>query len=389
MELEIRGEVASGLESVAEAFESAFEGKPDMGASLSIHIEGEEVVNLWAGQSRIADKARWEKDTLGVIFSCTKGLVAILAAQLVEQGLLSYEAKVVDYWPEFGAHGKQNLTVAQLLSHKAGLSAPRKSFTPEQVLDWNFVVSSLADQQPLWEPGSGHAYHALTYGWLAGELIRRASGKSPGTLLQKQIAQPLDVEAWIGLPEALHAKAAELIVGDSLFELTAEQQSKRDPSVEDWNGKSMTLGGAFTPELAGDNSGFNNKQVREAEIPGAGGIASAQALSVIWSSVVTKTRGIRLLKDETVELATQVQSQGKPVWEVPEPWPKYGMGFQLDSEARRYSTPEGFGHDGAGGQVSFANPAKKIGFAFLTNQMEAIGDVRATKIIDALNKSLR
>ena len=140
------------------------------------------------------------------------------------------------------------------------------------------------------------------------------------------------------------------------------------------------------PALVGDDTGFNSRAIRAAEIPGAGGVATARALAAIWSATITPTHGIRLLDDATIELATQVRSEGPPVWNVPGPWPRWGMGFQLDSEARRYLTPQSFGHDGAGGQVAFADPSAQIGFAYLTNQMEAIDDQRATRIIDELRR---
>lgn len=388
MELEIHGKVAPGFETVLEAFKEAFADKPKMGAALSVHHDGAHVVDLWAGLSREDPDESWQEDTLGVIFSCTKGLVSILAAQLVQSGQLSYEDKVVEYWPEFGVNGKQDVTVAELLSHRAGLSAPRKWLTIDQVLNWDFMVDTLAKQEPLWEPGTGHGYHALTHGWLNGEVLRRVSGKTVGELFQENIAIPLGVDAFIGLPTELQDKGVQLTVGSSLRELTLQQEVERNPSFVDWGFRAMTLGGAFSPELVEPGLGFNSPEVREAEIPGAGGMASARALSAIWSSLIAETDGVRLLSDQMVEVSTTCQSEGEPVWDVPQPWPRYGMGFQLDSEARRYMGPRGFGHDGAGGQVSFADPDSKVGFAFITNQMEAIGDVRATRIIDALKAAI-
>jgi len=150
----------------------------------------------------------------------------------------------------------------------------------------------------------------------------------------------------------------------------------------------MTLGGALAPELITVNEGFNDPAVQAAEIPGAGGISTARALATIWSATVVETDGVRLLGSEVLDTATVVQSEGPPVWDVPGPWPRWGMGFQLDSEARRFLTSTSFGHDGAGGQSAFADPGAQIGFAYLTNQMEAIDDQRATRVIDALRESL-
>lgn len=386
----ISGQVAPGFEPVRAAFEASFDGKPEMGAALAIRYRGESVVDLWGGVADERTSAPWNADTPSVIFSCTKGLVSILAARLVQEGRLDYTAPVTDYWPEFGAAGKHGVRIADLLAHRSGLSAPREPLTTGEILDWDRVVTQLAAQEPLWAPGSGYAYHAITHGWLIGEVIRRVSGRSVGEYFAELVAAPLHADAWIGLPAGVHARVAHMQVGPTLAQLTEQQAAARTPGVTDWSEQAMTLGGALAPELIGPepDAGFNNEAVQAAEIPGAGGIATARALAAIWSATVVETDGIRLLDDSTLAAATVPQSEGAPVWDVPGPWPRWGMGFQLDSEARRFLSSESFGHDGAGGQSAFADPAAGIGFAFLTNQMEAIDDMRATRIIDALRDAL-
>lgn len=377
---QIEGFADAGMSGVAEAFAAAFEGKPGMSAALAIRHRGRPVVDLRGGS--------WSDDTVSVIFSCTKGIVSVLAAILVQQGRLEYSARVAEYWPEFAAAGKESVTVAELLAHRAGLSAPREPISPRGLLEWDGVVAQLAAQRPLWEPGRGYAYHAITHGWLAGELIRRVTGMSVGAFLRETVTGPLGAEAWIGLPPSEQRRVAEMHVGPTLALLTRRQEAETPADRPDWNGLAMTLGGALPRELVGPGIGFNDPSVRAAEIPGAGGIASARALATIWSATVVETEGVRLLSDETLAAATVVESEGAPVFEVPPPWPRWGRGLQLDSEARRYLTPRSFGHDGAGGQVAFADPAHEVGFAFLTSQMEAIDDLRATRIIDALREAL-
>ena len=385
----IRGTVAPGFEPVRAAFESAFENKPDMGAALSVRHHGEIVVDLWGGLADPRGGTPWQEDTLSVIFSCTKGLSSILAARLVQEGRLNYQAPVVEYWPEFGAAGKAGVTVKDLLAHRSGLSAPRDVLTTADVIDWTSVVARLAEQAPLWDPDSGWGYHAITHGWLIGEVIRRITGLTVGQYFQQLVAGPLKAEAWIGLPASLTDRVAKMQVGSTLAQLIAQQDEARQPGVTDWSDRAMTLGEAWPAALVGDGIGFNDPRVQRAEIPGAGGISSAQALATIWSATIEETEGVRLLEEVTLREALQVQSEGPPVFDVPGPWPRWGMGFQLDSEARRYLTPDGFGHDGAGGQVAFADPVLGIGFAFLTNQMEAIADVRGTAIVDSLRGVLR
>jgi CubicO group peptidase (beta-lactamase class C family) len=245
----------------------------------------------------------------------------------------------------------------------------------------------LAAQEPLWQPGSGYTYHAITFGWLIGEVIRRVAGESVGSFFAHAVTGPLGADVWIGLPAAEQQRVAPSRVGPSLRALT-EIQERDAPEGIDCNARAMTLGGALPRELVADDAGFNLPAVRAAEIPGAGGIATARGLAAIWSATVTETDGVRLLDEPTLATALEVASEGMPVFEVPPPWPRWGMGFQLDSEARRYLTPASFGHDGAGGQVAFADPETGVGFAFVTNQMEAIDDVRATHIIDALREVL-
>lgn len=388
MTVTVHGLVSPGFESVAVSFERAFDGQPTMGAALAIRHRGVSVVDLWAGTTDAEAAIPWRDDTLSVVFSCTKGLMSLLAARLVQEGRLSYDAPVVEYWPEFAAAGKSAVRVRELLAHRAGLSAPRIPLTPSELLEWDTVTGRLAAQAPLWEPGAGYAYHAITHGWLIGEVVRRVTGMSVGAAFQDLVARPLGADAWIGLPPSEHGRVATMLVGDSLAELTRVQAAARTPGVVDWSEQAMTLGGALPPELVGPEAGFNRPEVQAAEIPGAGGIASARALAAIWSASFRETDGVRLLDVPTIAAATTVQSSGPPVWEVPGPWPAWGMGFQLDSEARHYLSSSSFGHDGAGGQVAFADPRQDIGFAFLTNQMEGVGDVRATAIINALHESL-
>lgn len=382
----VEGRIEPGFEGVRDAFAAGFDGKPTMGAALAVFHRGVPVVDLWGGQ---ADTERaWDAHTSSVIFSCTKGVMAILAARLVQEGRLDYSECVSTYWPEFGVAGKQDVRVKDLLAHRSGLSAPRDILTIDDALDWHGVVARLAAQEPLWTPDTGYAYHALTHGWLIGEVIRRITGRSVGQYFADTVASPLAAEAWIGLPDGMDSRVARMQVGSTLSQLVAQQASARSADTIDWSDRAMTLGGAFEPELVGDGTGFNDPRVRAAEIPGAGGIATARALASIWSATITETQGVRLLDDAVLARATEVQSEGAPVWDVPGPWPRWGMGFQLDSEARRYVTSRGFGHDGAGGQVAFADPGVELGFAYLTNQMEAIDDHRGTRIVDAVREAL-
>ena len=189
MTLSVSGAVAPGFEPVADAYARGFESRPAMGAALHVTCEGESVVNLWAGFADARTEKAWSERTASVIFSCTKGLVSIMAARLVQEGRLRYEAPVAQYWPEFAAAGKDKVTVGQALAHHAGLSAPRADLSEDDIVDWNRVVSALAAQEPLWPLGSGYAYHALTHGWVVGEILRRVTGQSVGSYFRERVTE--------------------------------------------------------------------------------------------------------------------------------------------------------------------------------------------------------
>ncbi len=383
MSVTIHGAVAPGFEAVADAFERAFADRPRMGGGLHILVNGQCVADLWGGVADARDGRAWTKDTPSTIFSCTKGLVSILAARLVQEGRLDYNAPVARYWPEFAVAGKDPVTVGQALAHQAGLSAPRADLVEDDIVDWDRVTAILAAQEPLWPLGKGYQYHALTHGWLVGEIIRRVTGKSVGAYFKELVAGPLGVDAWIGLPDEFAGKPAHIEVSQPLQALWAEEAKKPAPN---WPYKAMTLGNALPVDLVSEHGGFNKQRIRAAEIPGAGGVASAEALATIWSASVVSTRGINLLDPAVIAEATRTQSEGMPVFGGEPPYSRWGYGFQLDSEARRYIGDGCFGHDGAGGQIGFADPARQIGFGFVTNWMMGPEDQRATSIIEALRQ---
>ena len=383
MSIIVHGSVAAGFETLADAFEHAFAGRPEMGAGLYILVDGKCVADLWGGVADARSGRAWLKETPTTIFSCTKGLMSILAARLVQDGRLDYDAPVSDYWPEFASAGKDTVTVGQALAHQAGLSAPRADLSEDDIVDWDRVTAILAAQEPLWPLGTGYQYHALTHGWLAGEIIRRVTGMSVGAHFREVITGPLGVDAWIGLPDDLADRVAHIRVSPPLIDLWAEESRKPAPN---WPYKAMTLGDALPVDLVSESGGFNKQRIRAAEIPGAGGIANAEALATMWSATVTPTKGVKLLNADVVAQSTRTQSEGRPVFGGEPPYSRWGYGFQLDSEARRYLGDGCFGHDGAGGQVGFADPARQIGFGFVTNWMMGPEDQRATSIIEALRK---
>ena len=390
MSSQVHGFVAHGFEKIKTTFQEIISQAPEAGSAVSMWHKGENVVNLWGGLANRETKAAWEEDTKVVVFSSTKGLMSLALARLFEAGKFSYDELVSKYWPEYEGAGKERTTIAQLVSHQAGVPFFAADIQPEQVTNWDYMVSKIEQEAPMWQPGSSYAYHAITHGWLTGELIRRVSGMSPGEYLAKEISAPLYADTWLGLPAELEREVAPSFVHPDLTAFFVDL-AKQNTDAGNFLIRSLTLGQAFSMNLVGKNEGFNSQKVHSAEIPGAGGISTAHGISKIWSSVVHETDGVRLLNDESIAHVTKVQSEGKPFTDLEPPYSKFGMGFQLDSAARGYLTNSSFGHDGAGGQCAFADPEHKIGFAFVTTEMRGgeVEDDRATRLIGDLRGVLK
>lgn len=351
------------FQSVVDLFTQQANELPAGGASMAIYHRGQQVVNVWAGEATPGNP--WNQDTISVIFSCTKGLMSILVNRLIEQGLIDPEALVTDYWPEFGQAGKDQVPVKWLLQHRAGLSAVRRDLTMDELLDTDLVLNELASQEPLWAPGTGYSYHALTFGHLAHKLIHSVTGLTAGEYFAQELAGPLGLDAYVGLPESAFGRLAPLVT-DGKREAPSVPFAIGSP--EYWMAKSMTFGNAFDHTVAGPNTGFNDPRVLKAELPGANGVMSAAAIAKIYSAAVTKTDGIRLLSDETIDRAIVPASTGASVWGEPGPWAARGLGFMLHTPGfREFSSARSFGHDGLGGQIGFGDLENQIGFAYVSS----------------------
>jgi len=380
----ISGTVAAGWESVREVFADNFASQGEVGAAVSIFHRGECVVDLIGGFTDKTDAVPYSKDTLQLVFSTTKGIAAIALAMLVDRGLVDYDDLVVDHWPEFGQHGKDEATIAQLVSHQCGLYAVDGPLTIEEALDWNTITARLAATAPRWPIGTAHGYHALTYGWLIGEVIRRVDGRSPGRFVQEEIAGPLGVEMYIGLP-AEH----EPRVSDVTTQRSTKKESKVDPKIaamiEQFMGPgtpahdALSLGGAF-----GDGA-FNQPRVRAAEIPAANGISNARSLATIYAATMQEMNGTQLLSSAVRERAARTVTPENEPDKCLVLGTTFGMGFMTSGPFVPMAGPGSFGHPGAGGSVAFAQPSRDLAFAYVMNAMSAnlAGDLRSQALIKA------
>jgi CubicO group peptidase (beta-lactamase class C family) len=208
---DVHGFVAAGFEPVRDAFARNFTEHGEVGAACCVYLRGEPVVDLHGGLADAASGRAWQPDTLQLVFSATKGVTATCVLMLAERGAIDLDAPVARYWPEFAANGKSAIPVRWLLSHRAGLAAIEGDFTLDEALSWDPVAAALAAQAPLWEPGTKHGYHLRSYGWLLGELVRRVDGRTVGRFLADEIAGPLGLDLWIGLPEEQEARVSTIV----------------------------------------------------------------------------------------------------------------------------------------------------------------------------------
>lgn len=380
----IQGSVTPGWEGVLAAFEQNLSSGDDVGAGVAVYHRGQLVVDLTGGWFDREHSQKYGPDTLQLVFSTTKGITAIAVAMCVQRGWLDYAEPVSRYWPEFAAHGKGEATVAQLLSHQCGLFSVQGDITLAEALDWDTITARLADTAPEWPIGTAHGYHAITYGWLAGELVRRVDPdhRGIGRFVQEEIAGPLGVECYIGLPESLEPRVSPIIGslgGDGDLPPEMRQMMEMFMGPDTNAGRALSLNGAFTVE--GGNA-FNMREVHAAEIPAANAITNAASLARIYAATLAPIDGVQLIDQPVRDVARRtVTPDNEPDACLILPT-AFGMGFMTPSMLVGYTGPGSYGHPGAGGSVAFAQPERDLAFAYVMNRMAAnlANDQRALRL---------
>jgi CubicO group peptidase (beta-lactamase class C family) len=380
----VDGVCETGFEAVADAFAENFRSRGDVGAAVSVTVDGRTVVDLWGGLT--APGRPWGRDTIVNVWSSTKGVVALAAHMLVDRGLLDLDAPVAAYWPEFAAAGKEAIPVRYLLSHRAGLSGPRDPISVDDLTDWGKVTSVLAATEPWWEPGTASGYHALSFGFLVGELIRRISGRSVGAFVAEEIAAPLRADVTIGLDDGQIARCARLSMDppppDSA---NAALFAQVDPAV---------LAALANPSMAAPGAADigNADAWRRAQIPAANGHATATALATVYAVLAQDGThaGIRLLSAEAAERIRE--GQGRAVDLVlglgnggrPNEW---ALGVLLSGPEGLYGpNPRAFGHSGYGGSFGMADPEARLSIGYAMNHMgnNLSGDPRQVALTESV-----
>jgi CubicO group peptidase (beta-lactamase class C family) len=381
----VEGSYHPAFRAVVDEFVEGFRSRGEVGASACITHEGRTVLDVWGGAADPRDGTPWTRDTVCVVYSCTKGATSLSAHVLAHRGLIDLEGPVAELWPEFAGNGKESATVRMMLDHSVGVPALRGEVAPGELYDWDRMVARLEAEAPFWEPGTRHGYHMVNIGWTVGELVRRASGRSLGTFFQDEIARPLGIDFWIGLPEEIEPRVAPIIPfrrakGDPLsaFELAVVSDRTSIPALAVANTMRMNA---------------NSREMHAAEIGGGGGITNARGLagmytplangggSLVDADAITRMRTVSsaAVKDATLCLGT-----------------RFAMGFMvsMDNRARAESDSallgeQAFGHVGAGGSIGFADPQCAMGFGYAMNRQGKgiLLNDRGQSLVDAAYRS--
>ncbi|NJP94430.1 beta-lactamase family protein [Nonomuraea sp. FMUSA5-5] len=403
---------------VREVFERHFADGEELGAAFAVYLDGELVVDLWGGVADRHTGRPWERDTPVFAYSCTKAVTAAVLLQLAERGLVDVTAPVAEVWPEFAANGKAGITVEHVLTHQAGLPALEEPVPVEEFEDQPAIAARLARQAPLWEPGTAHGYHALTYGFLVGEVVRRVTGKSVGELVSAEIAGPLGLELWVGAPDPVIERTARLTAGERGRLVTTETPppgAQPDGEVADGevaDGEVADGAAAGGPErtteavaemtrLALDpgslmnralgnpamnllKGGANNPVILRAGWPAAGMVTTARGLAGFYRALIAG----EILRPETLQdaLRPRVKGPDRTLYLGT----SFGLGFMRPSMTFMVRSPSAFGHSGAGGSIGVGDPERGLAIAYVMNKMASAisGNLRGHRLLQAVYDSL-
>jgi len=375
---EIHGTTDPKFEVVRDAFARNFEEGLDVGACVAVSVEGETVVDLWAGHADEAKTRPWERDTIVNVYSTTKTMTALCALILADRGELDFHAPVAQYWPEFAQNGKEALEVRHVMGHASGLSSWEEAIPIEVLYDWDKAASLLAAQAPAWEPGTASGYHAWTRGYMIGEVVRRITGKSLGTFFRDEVAAPLGADFHIGLPASEDARVGEMLPPANL---PSDAVNAGDTSVG-----ARSMGNPPVTALEPRTEAW-----RRAEIPSAGGIGNARSVMRVQSVMANggEFEGVRLLSEAGCEAVFEEQTNGPDLFSGNPV--RHGMGYGLwRAEEPITPSPRTCYWGGWGGSIVTVDMDARVCLAYVPNQMESTttGDRRSARINRAVYGTL-
>jgi CubicO group peptidase (beta-lactamase class C family) len=388
---QVEGTCDPKFSGVLDAFVTNFEARGEVGASCTVNLAGKVLVDLWGGK-KTPDGEAWDRDTVSIIFSSTKGAMALCAHMLADRGQLDLNAPIVKYWPEFGQNGKEAATVDMTLDHSVGVPHVRAVPKPGAFYDYDHMVDLVAKEAPFWVPGTRNGYHAITMSWTVGELVHRAAKKRMGKFFQDEVAKPLGLEFWIGLPEQQEHRIAPMIQAvptPQMMETRFFKKAMGDPS---------SASHCFMRDLAAFNP--NSREGRAAEIGAGNGVTNARNLAGMYAALANggTLNGVRLVGPDTLarmgRVATATHEDGTLV--IPT---RFALGYMKSMDNRHLTGTDSascllsdaaFGHVGAGGSIGFADPEAKLAFGYTMNQM-GLGlllNDRGQSLVDATYKAL-
>ena len=390
-EFKIEGKCDKRFENVKKAFAENFEKRSELGAACSIVLDGKCVVDLWGGQ-KTDGGAAWQRDTVCVVFSCTKGASAFCAHMAVDRGLLDLDAKVATVWPEFARHGKEDALVSMMLDHSVGVPGLREELKPGAYYDYEYMVERLAAEAPFWKPGTRNGYHGVTSAWTVGEMVRRSTGKRMGVFLSDEIVTPLGIEFWMGLPEELESRVAPVIPyppDDKARTSRIALAMMADPMGP--TGRFMLNGGGFNP---------NSREARAAEIGSATGVSNGRGLAGLYAPLANggSLNGKRFVGADTLTRMSRVSMATREDATLMIPT-RFSLGFMKTMDNRKLENAENcsvimseaaFGHVGAGGSLGFADPEARMSFGYAMNKMGLgiLMNERGQSLVDAAYRAL-
>lgn len=386
--VDVRGTVEPGFEAVRDAFVRNFEQRGERGAAVALYRHGRKVVDLWAGTRDVDGTEPWAVDTVQIVRSAGKGVAAAVPLLLHQRGQVDLDAPVGTYWPEFKANGKERVLVRHLLAHRAGLAALDRALTPQEAADGTTGAAAVAAQRPQWEPGTDHGYHAQTYSWLVGELVRRVTGRTIGRWVAEEIARPLGLDFWFGLPaDEAHRIGRIGPVEPPPAEGSGALRMRPKRSVVDAYADPASL----TRRAFGAIDPFpdeNAPDYRAAELPASNGVATARGLARCYAAMIGQVDGERLFAPATLTLARTEESAGPDRVLVVST--RFGLGYMLHGPAAPLLGPGSFGHPGRGGSLGFADPETGIALGYVTNGLQkgVTADPRAQALVRAVRSAL-
>lgn len=378
---QIQGTSDPEFAACRDAFEANFREGGERGAACTIYRDGKPVLDLWGGSADATDQTPWYRNTAVPVFSVTKGISALCILSQVSNGKIDLDLPLAHYWPEFAAHGKGDISVRKALAHQAGVPLISGPVAIENLTDTAAMAARLAAETPLFEPGTAHAYHAITVGWITSELMRRVTGQTVGEWFRTNVAGPLDLNIEIGRSDDAQSPIAAV-------EVPAEYDTPEiDPSSI--AARAISLNGLYPPRLSGLAAAMNDPAVQQIELAGANGVADARSLARLYSKAIGGGGETQLISEECLRDACRTVSSGTPFGQE-FPGPTWGAGIMLPWAIQPMLGEGSFGHDGAGGSLAFAHAPSGVSFAYVRNRtgQPGVKDPQVYGVVDALARIL-